>query len=183
MSYDRDELKELSEAFDLELFLDAEGIRYKRGMGSRGPQLNLQTCPFCGGNKWKVFVNAENGLGNCFHGSCEKTFNKIGFVRAVLGGEEVRFGAPSSTCAGSRSRTAGGPGARSPPTSRWRSGSPSSRCPPHPDPRQAPGYLANRGIDLAPPRATSTCATATPASSPTPVRWHVPGSRTSAVAC
>jgi DNA primase len=150
VSYDRDELKELSEAFDLELFLDAEGIRYKRGMGSRGPQLNLQTCPFCGGNKWKVFVNAENGLGNCFHGSCEKTFNKIGFVRAVLGGEEVRFGVAIEHMR--RLAQQNGWRARRTIASDVKVEKGSPKLPLHhriPINGMNLGYLANRGIDVA----------------------------------
>src|SRR5690606_34404408 len=46
-----------------------------------GAQLNLHVCPACGGDKWKVFLNAETGLGNCFSGSCEARFNKFSFIR------------------------------------------------------------------------------------------------------
>ena len=71
---------------DLEWYLDREGLEYKENMGHRGRQLNLRECPLCGGDKWKVFLNADTGLGNCFSGSCEARFNKFTFIRAHIGG-------------------------------------------------------------------------------------------------
>src|SRR6185369_12203076 len=58
---------------------------YKSTHGSRGRQLNIKECPTCGGDTYKVYVNADTGLGNCFHGSCGETFNKFKFIRAHLG--------------------------------------------------------------------------------------------------
>jgi DNA primase len=147
MSYDRDELKELTEAFDLELFLDQEGLRYRRGMGSRGPQLNLQDCPFCGNTKWKVFVNAESGLGNCFHGDCEKTFNKPQLVKQIRGTgftEAVEFMRSEARRNGWRARRTVSTATVSD------RGSP--KLPAHltlPIRGKHLAYLANRGIDLA----------------------------------
>lgn len=66
-------------------FLDREAIEYKETFGSNGQQLNVKTCPKCGGDKWKVFLNAETGLGNCFSGSCNAKFNKFLFMQASLG--------------------------------------------------------------------------------------------------
>lgn len=79
------ELVEVLDRLDMELYLDREGIEYRCTHGSRGPQLNLKTCPVCGGDKWKVFLNRETGLGNCFHGSCNEKFNKFKFIRAHVG--------------------------------------------------------------------------------------------------
>lgn len=77
-----DELKEALEIIDLETFLDYEGVDYKRTFGSSGTQLNIKTCPRCGGSEWKVYMNAESGLGNCFHGSCvgEPGYNVYSFA-------------------------------------------------------------------------------------------------------
>ena len=80
------ELDEILERLDMESYLDYMGIEYRHRHGSSGPQLNVRTCPSCGGSKWKVYINRDTGLGNCFHGSCEMgTFNKWRFIRAVLG--------------------------------------------------------------------------------------------------
>lgn len=75
-------LSEIIEKIDVETYLDQEGITYKRTHGSSGEQFNLQICPCCGGDKWKVFLNTESGLGNCFSGDCGKKFNKWSFIQA-----------------------------------------------------------------------------------------------------
>ncbi|TOJ14071.1 toprim domain-containing protein [Vibrio parahaemolyticus] len=77
------DIKELLDYIDPETFLDYEGITYKRTFGSSGSQLNLKECPRCGGTGWKVYLNAETGLGNCFHGSCvgEPGYNLFSFSR------------------------------------------------------------------------------------------------------
>jgi DNA primase len=80
-----DELQEALEAIDIEAWLDAEGIRYKNTRGARGAQLNVKTCPCCGDDKYRVYLNADTGLGNCFHGDCEQKFNKWKFISASLG--------------------------------------------------------------------------------------------------
>lgn len=86
-----DDLKEVLEKLDIGSYLDREGIEYRESHGSSGAQLNVRECPTCGGSKWKVFLNAESGLGNCFHGSCEAKFNKFSFIRAhtSLAGREL----------------------------------------------------------------------------------------------
>jgi DNA primase len=68
-----------------EELLDHHGVDYRRTSGSRGPQLNLRECPACGGSQHKVFLSVETGLGNCFHGSCGKTFNLWTFAAALTG--------------------------------------------------------------------------------------------------
>jgi DNA primase len=82
-----DDLGELLEALDMEAWLDSQAIDYRTGRGSSGRQLNLRSCPVCGNDAWKVYLNAETGLGNCFAGSHPQGegFNKWKFVRAYLG--------------------------------------------------------------------------------------------------
>ena len=80
-----EELDEVLASIDMESWLDAQGIRYKRTRGSRGQQLNIKECPCCGNSNHKVYLNADSGLGNCFSGDCEKKFNKWSFISAVLG--------------------------------------------------------------------------------------------------
>ena len=80
-----DDLQEALEQIDMESWLDREGIDYKVTRGSRGVQLNLKECPACGNSNWKVYLNAESGLGNCFAGDCETKYNKWKFIKASLG--------------------------------------------------------------------------------------------------
>ena len=59
-----------------------EGIDYKETMGNKGAQFNIRECPKCGKDSWKVYCNAESGLGNCF--SCGGTFNVFRWVSWIL---------------------------------------------------------------------------------------------------
>ncbi|WP_051258857.1 hypothetical protein [Chitinibacter tainanensis] len=79
--------QELFGELDIEHYLETEGVRYRRTFGAKGTQLNMRECPVCGGKGWKVYINAETGLGNCFHGSCGQTFNKGSLVRALMSSE------------------------------------------------------------------------------------------------
>ena len=81
------DLTEILDHIDPETFLDYEGVKFKRTFGSSGSQLNLKECPRCGGCSWKVYLNAETGLGNCFHGSCvgEDGFNLFSFAKHLWG--------------------------------------------------------------------------------------------------
>jgi twinkle protein len=36
----------------------------------RGEELNIKTCPFCGRDKWKFYLNSVTGKYKCFSGSC-----------------------------------------------------------------------------------------------------------------
>jgi DNA primase len=74
---------ELVEHLDLEYWMDRESIAHKIGRGSSGMQINVRECPACGDSRWRVYLNAETGLGNCF--VCNATFNKLGFVHQYLG--------------------------------------------------------------------------------------------------
>lgn len=82
---DDGELKEVIDRLDIGAYLDREGIEYRESHGSSGLQYNLKECPRCGASKWKVFLNVETGLGNCFSGSCEAKFNKFSFIRDHTG--------------------------------------------------------------------------------------------------
>lgn len=80
-----DELLKKMEMLDMELYLDQRGLDYRLTTGSSGEQINVRECPRCGGTGWKVYLNRESGLGNCFHGSCvgEPGFNKFSFIKAI----------------------------------------------------------------------------------------------------
>lgn len=82
---DNSELTEILDNLDMEDYLSWAGVDYKRTHGHSGSQLNLKECPRCHGASWKVYLNAESGLGNCFHGSCagEPGFNKFTFIKAL----------------------------------------------------------------------------------------------------
>lgn len=82
-----DKLQDILNQVDPELVIDDLGSDYRRQTGRSGEQLNIKECPRCGGNSWKVFLNAETGLGNCFHGSCvgQPGFNLFSFARHSLG--------------------------------------------------------------------------------------------------
>lgn len=73
------------EAIDIETFLDREGIDYRLSYGTRGLQMNLRECPACGEAGYKTYINAESGLGNCFHGACSKKFNRFWLFKCVSG--------------------------------------------------------------------------------------------------
>jgi DNA primase len=87
MTYEADSIGDLMENFDMEAYLDWQGLTYRRTRGSSGNQLNLKTCPFCGGSKWKVYIGTDEGhtAGNCNSGSCGVRFGYWSFVRANLG--------------------------------------------------------------------------------------------------
>lgn len=81
-----DDLGELLDSIDVESWLDSQGIDYRVGRGSSGRQLNIRTCPTCGSDQWKTYLNADSGLGNCFAGGHPpgETFNKWKYIRAHL---------------------------------------------------------------------------------------------------
>lgn len=76
------DVRDLLESLDMESWADYEGIRFKLTRGTRGTQLNIRECPCCGNTKWKTYLNAETGLGNCF--VCEEKFTKWKFISAHL---------------------------------------------------------------------------------------------------
>jgi DNA primase len=60
--------EEIAEQLDLEYWFDREGLAHKMTRGGSGQQIQVQECPSCGDRKWKVYLNAETGLGNCLAG-------------------------------------------------------------------------------------------------------------------
>jgi DNA primase len=82
-----DDLSELLDALDIEAWCDAQGVDYIATRGRSGRQLNIRTCPTCGSDGHKVYLNADTGLGNCNAGRHPpgETFNKWKFIRASLG--------------------------------------------------------------------------------------------------
>ena len=82
MTKGSDEIQDMLDLIDMEDYLNYESIDYKMTRGRSGIQLNLKECPRCGGTGWKVYLNAETGLGSCFHGSCagEPGFNIYSFI-------------------------------------------------------------------------------------------------------
>lgn len=85
MSTVTDDIGDMLKRIDMATYLDRESVDWRPTTGTRGDQLNIRTCPFCGGSEHKVFMNAESGLGNCFHGSCQKKFNKFTFIKQHSG--------------------------------------------------------------------------------------------------
>ena len=67
---------------DPPMVLDHLSVEYRHSAGSSGEQLHVKECPFCGSNGWKLYMNADTGLGNCFAGSCQQRFNMFSFVKA-----------------------------------------------------------------------------------------------------
>jgi DNA primase len=82
---DRNELDAALAKIGVEAYLDREGIDYHQSYGTRGLQLNLNECPACHEGGRKTYINAETGLGNCFHGACGVKFNKFKLIKAVSG--------------------------------------------------------------------------------------------------
>lgn len=78
------DLKDALDQVDIELWLEQEGVQYRRTRGKHGVQLNLKECPVCGSEGYKTYINADSGLGNCFHGSCEAKFNKWSLIKAYM---------------------------------------------------------------------------------------------------
>ena len=87
-----DEIAEILDSIDMEAYLDREGIEYKVTPGSSGTQLQVKDCPVCGSSKWKVYLNADTGLGNCFAGDHPpgENFSKWNFIAAHIGSESAR---------------------------------------------------------------------------------------------
>lgn len=82
---DRIELEAALSQIDVEQYLDREGVDFSQSFGTRGMQLNLTECPACGEGGRKTYINADTGLGNCFHGSCSFKFNKFKLIQKVSG--------------------------------------------------------------------------------------------------
>lgn len=86
-------LKKLLKDIDPEDYIAYLGCDYKTSPGHSGLQVNIKECPRCGGDKWKVYLNAETGIGCCFHGSCSDSpgFNLFSFTEAFFGSKKQAF--------------------------------------------------------------------------------------------
>lgn len=82
-------IQEILDRIDIEYWLNREGMEYKVTRGKSGIQLNIKECPVCGNSNWKVYLNQDTGLGNCFHGDCEAKFSKWTFIKAGIGGNSL----------------------------------------------------------------------------------------------
>src|SRR3954466_8393116 len=78
-----EEIGEIMQALDIEQWCEDEGISFKKSRGHSGMQLNLKECPECGDRRYRTYLNAETGVGNCF--ICNQTYNKYTFIRSHLG--------------------------------------------------------------------------------------------------
>jgi DNA primase len=74
---------------DIEQLVSFEGYEYRLSSGNRGLQLNVKTCPACNRDDYKVYLNADSGLGNCF--GCDQKFNKFSFVKFARGFAENKL--------------------------------------------------------------------------------------------
>lgn len=69
----------------VESILDAAGATYRVASGASGAQINVRECPRCGDTRYKVYINRETGLGNCW--VCppgNNTFNKYSLAQALF---------------------------------------------------------------------------------------------------
>lgn len=85
-------LKKMLDDLDMRDYLDTQGITYKTSRSRKGTQLILKDCPVCGSESWKVYLNDETGLGNCFAGDHPpgENYNKWSFVKANIGATSGR---------------------------------------------------------------------------------------------
>lgn len=82
--------QEINEQLDLEFYFERESLSYKLGRGSSGWQINAKHCPDCGDSRWRTYLNAETGQGNCF--VCNQTFNKLKFIHLHMGHGDNEWG-------------------------------------------------------------------------------------------
>jgi len=77
----RIEADEIQKELDLEFLFERESLPYKLSRGVSGMQINAKHCPVasCGDSRWRVYLNAETGRGNCF--VCNASFTKLSFIK------------------------------------------------------------------------------------------------------
>lgn len=76
-------LSALAEELDLEQWFERESRPFKLSRGVNGMQIVARECPDCGDTRYRTYLNAETGKGNCF--VCGQTFNKVKFIHKALG--------------------------------------------------------------------------------------------------
>lgn len=70
-----------------EELLEHFGCEYRETNGRTGLQWNVRDCPKCGKEDWKVYLNQETGLGNCFR--CGN-INRWSFAAWNLGTDDAK---------------------------------------------------------------------------------------------
>lgn len=90
-----DDVQELVEALDLEFWFERESLPYKLTRGRSGDQINCESCPACGDTRYRTYLNAETGRGNCF--VCNETFGKLSFIFTHLHGRTPIKGGDSTS--------------------------------------------------------------------------------------
>lgn len=87
------DLDKVFSEIDPEDYVGFLGFDTKRTTGKSGTQLNIRECPRCGGSDWKVYLNAETGVGCCFHGSCadHPGLNLFSLTKHLLGSSRAAF--------------------------------------------------------------------------------------------
>lgn len=81
--------EEINEELDLEFYFERESLSFKLGRGASGMQINAKHCPGCGDSRWRVYLNADSGLGNCF--VCNESYNKLKFIHIHLGHSDAQW--------------------------------------------------------------------------------------------
>src|SRR6478736_7841317 len=77
-----DDIRELLDELDIEQWCQDEGIAYNLTRGHSGMQINVKECPECHDRRFRTYLNAETGIGNCF--ICNATFTKYRFIKTYL---------------------------------------------------------------------------------------------------
>ncbi|RWB95513.1 MAG: DNA primase [Mesorhizobium sp.] len=83
-------ISELADELDLEFFFERESLAYKMGRGASGMQINAKHCPNCDDSRYRVYLNADTGFGNCF--VCNETFNKAKFIHRHFDHADTEWG-------------------------------------------------------------------------------------------
>lgn len=70
---------EIVKELDLEFLFERESLPYKLSRGVSGMQINAKHCPACGDSRYRTYLNADTGVGNCF--VCNFAFTKLNFIK------------------------------------------------------------------------------------------------------
>lgn len=77
------EAAEITRELDLEFWFERESLAYRLSRGASGLQVNARDCPNCGDRRYRVYLNAESGVGNCF--CCNLGYTKLKFIKINTG--------------------------------------------------------------------------------------------------
>ena len=76
-------LSDLTQELDMEFWFDRESRAHKLSRGASGMQIHARECPKCGDTRWRTYLNADTGHGNCF--VCDQPFDKATFIHYARG--------------------------------------------------------------------------------------------------